>query len=118
MGFVWEMGRGKPANREGKSLTGSLFQRGQTVADGEAHQVGQVVDAQLLHDVAAIGFDGLGGEVEDGGHLGAGLALHHQLQDLLLAAGEAGEGAEAGSAGGGRWPGEASMTWSRICALR
>lgn len=50
----------------------------------ELDQAGQVFDAQLGHQPAAIGFDRFRRQGENPGNLGAGIALDHHLQDLSL----------------------------------
>src|ERR1039458_7495406 len=58
------------------------------LADGVENQLGDSAQVQLLHDVGAVGFDGIDAEIEQGGDFLARLALGDELQDLPFAGGE------------------------------
>lgn len=52
--------------------------------NGKFYQAGEVADAQLLHQPAAVGFYGLGGKIKDLCNFSTGLALNNQLEDFPL----------------------------------
>src|SRR5438477_9861978 len=56
--------------------------------DGEAHQAGQVLDAEPLHDLAAVGLDRLGADLEPDGDVAHAVPFAEQLEHLALAHGE------------------------------
>jgi hypothetical protein len=50
--------------------------------NSELDETWNVVDAKLLHEPASVGFNTLGGKMEDIGDFLARLAFNDQLQDL------------------------------------
>src|SRR5205823_4402845 len=63
---------------------GSLFGLHEAHADRKAHQAGNVVDVQPLHELHAMRLYGLDADVQRVGDLFGRLALGDQLQDLAL----------------------------------
>src|SRR5438105_15584369 len=57
----------------------------QAALDGVAHQPGDLVDVELLHDPVAVRLCGLEADVEKSRDRFGGLAFGNQLQDLALA---------------------------------
>src|SRR6266446_1320958 len=75
--------------RERPSMTlGRCYLLHDPFTDGEADDLGGVVEVELLHDVLAVTLDGVDAEREDAGDLFVGLALGDELQDLALASRE------------------------------
>src|ERR1035438_5063060 len=54
----------------------------QAVAHGALGELRDAVQVELLHQVVAMGFDGLVGDVQGGGDLWGAVTLGHQLQHL------------------------------------
>src|SRR5687768_16102979 len=59
--------------------------RGKALVHGELGQAGDAVDLELVHDLGAVGLDGLDAHVQPRGDLLGGLALGHELEHLALA---------------------------------
>src|ERR1700688_4827233 len=77
----YPMGRqGQPRRRPASALG-----RNQAVADGVAHEAGNVVDVELLHEGGAVRLDRLDAGREQGGDLLGRSSLGDELEDLALA---------------------------------
>ena len=61
-------------------------ERGKSLSDRVLRQFGDAVDLQLQHDLAPVGLDRLGADLQDGGDLLRALPFGQQLQDLPLPA--------------------------------
>src|SRR5215472_7405769 len=81
----WRGWRPARRNHRASSRGGSVLGGDQTEADGVAHQAGDVVDAEPLHQTRSVRFDSLHAGLEQLRDLLARLALGDQLQDLALA---------------------------------
>lgn len=62
-----------------------LLSRGYAGLDGEANQVGEIVDFQLMHEPVAVGLDGSVTDAEVYGDLLVSLPLGKPAQHLTLA---------------------------------
>ncbi len=69
--------------------------------DGFHDHVGSVGGPELAHDVAAVGLDGILGDVEDGCDLAGVLAVGYQVEYFELFRGEGGVSGSGFAAGGG-----------------
>src|SRR5579884_1141931 len=63
----------------------AIVGRNQTVTDGEAYQVWDIVQSKLLHNIGTVSLHGFDAQDEAVGDLLAGVALGDQSQDLQLA---------------------------------
>src|SRR5665811_1248091 len=92
--------RREAARRNGQSAapaSRASLEAGQTLPDGVLHEVGDLVQVQLVHDVAAVLLYGLAAETEHLGDVLIGVALGDELKDLALASREpAGGSARSG----------------------
>ena len=68
--------------------------------DGFHDHVGGVGGAELAHDVAAVGLDGVLGDVEDRGDFAGVLAVGHQPEYFEFFRGEGGASGHVFAAGG------------------
>ncbi len=66
----------------GVSIPAGVFDGGQSVLDGKFYQAGNVPDSEFAHNPAAVGLDGLGGNVKDFGNFRAGFSIRNHLQYL------------------------------------
>src|ERR1700722_6495722 len=99
--------RGKWVIRAGKSGTDkyktlawfSPGGGGEPFADGELGEGREVLNLQFAHDIPAVGFDGLYGDMQQGGDVFGGFAFGEKLADFALACGEHGAdfGVDAGA---------------------
>ena len=83
--------RREAARRNGQSAapaSRASLEAGQTLPDGVLHEVGDLVQVQLVHDVAAMRLYGLAAEAEQFGDVLVGVALGDELEDFALASGE------------------------------
>src|SRR5450759_4451616 len=75
------------AGRNGQSAAPACrasLEAGQTLPDGVLHEVGDLVQIQLVHDVAAVRLYGLAAEAEQPGDVLVGVALGDEIGDLAL----------------------------------
>ena len=58
------------------------------VADGIVNDLAQRMQAQLVHDVGAVGLDGLDGDIQRGSHFLVGLSFRQKLDDFPFSRGQ------------------------------
>ena len=62
--------------------------RDQTGPHRIADQAGNMANAEPVHKLTAMGFDGLGAEMQEAGNLLGGMPFGNQLEDFALADGQ------------------------------
>src|SRR5207249_8897428 len=81
-----------PAGGCGKSSDVRLLDLEQAGAEGEAHELGSVLQSQLPHDAGAVGVHRLRADAQELGDLGRAMPLGGERQHLALSRAEAAEG--------------------------
>ena len=67
--------------------TGLLLNRGNPALDGEFDKTRQILDAELLHEVASVGFNCLGRQKENLGYPFVCLTFDEELEDFPFTGG-------------------------------